>query len=828
MFEYIQKKIREQESSAGLSSTPIVSDMEDSAILEYAHLFQELDDLSIGGEDEHRTRPLEVDIPLENDLEIETVEFNMMDGRLTDIPADATVQEEYEVTDRSKMKTYQHFYQEAMSYTQRMPRENNDAYSDRVAEIAQKEYNQYCNYLIQEGLFGFNKIDLNDNRVPANAMCNFGPIKEGGKDYMVKLPVKFETDRKHKITKQQLDAISMFQSLEATSYVGEPLTNLLKKDFASDMEKVQNVWDVATPTCLYVMGDQADKYKVTIEFELDFDDKPYYMTWSHSIKSERKKAKAEDLSFMQHQIMSKKTFKSKKEYVKESYEMGRPTRQLGDYEFYQEEIDFGAGDTNSEVPPAMDTGNPSVSMDNSNPNPDQNAAQTDGSTSNNASDPINPNDVSDQIVEKIQDNMSAESNENGDVGGDDISTDGDVGVDSEGDTSGDVTDSDVSAELDSLDDSSTSDDMSVDDQLNDLDGDGGLDDSSVDGSIDINNMTIDELLEQGSDKLKGMTVQQLKDFLSGDPSAIQEAFILTKKNINGELEVHLRTALGILNDDQMNVDELLGKFKVEGKKLNHVLSKAAKMKKVYSDEECGSLNRLNKCLTDLTMIIKSSKDANYAATIKRLIQAFTSEAAAVSKIIESKKGDKPVAEGYVDGSDSDDEIFQETLVITWTLGQLLFSVAFIVGVASRVIPIYYKKYKIRHSYVDIYKYTTAVLEDIKNEAKVERMKKNLEKLKKAIENAIKSPSTTSDEAKTLKDFGRCVSDILAVFTKLKASKKNPRKIPEQLDTYLERFMLLSVEVMKIMTGDFDEEMADKVLADVNKIKKEGKVNNDAE
>lgn len=829
MFEYIQKKIKEQESSTGISSTPNTSDMEDLAVLEYAHLFQELNDLSLEGEDEYKTRPLAVDIPLEDDLEIETVEFNTKDGRITDVPMDATVRE-YEVTDRSKMKTYSNFYQEALSYIQQMPRESYDRYEQRVSEYAQKEYSQYYNHIVQEGLFGFDKINLNDERVPAHIMCNFGPIKKGGQDYMVKLPVKFETDRKYMITKQQLDAISMFQSLEATTCVAEPLMNLLKKDFANEMAKVQSVWDIATPKCLYVMGDQAEKYKVTIEFELDFSDEPYYMTWSYSVKGTKKKAETKDLSFTQYQIMSKKTFKGKKEYIKESYELRRPTRFQDS--FFQEEIDFGAGDTNSEVPPAMDTGSPSVSMDNSNPDTNPSTATGDNSStqqSDSASPNINNvNNVSDQIAEKIQDDAAAESSENNNDDMNNIPTDGSVGMDSEGDTSSDVT-SDVSAELDSLDDSSTSDDSSVDDQLNDLDGgtgDEGLDDSSVDGSIDVSNMTIDELLEQGADKLKGMTVQQLKDFLSGDQSAIQEAFILTKKNINGELEVHLRTALGILNDDQMDIDALLDKFQKEGKKLNRILSKAAKMNKLYSGEECSTFNRLNKCLTDLLMAIKSGKDANYASTIKRLIQAFTSEAAAVSKIIESKNGNKPVVgESYTDIDSDEDEYFQE-FGAEVTLGTFITSC--VIQSAVLLIPLFYRIHKIRGSYKDIFKYTNEILTNIKDNVKAKHIKKNIQKLQKAIRYSLQATTTTSDEAKTFKDFDRCASDIIAVLTKIKTNKGDNRKFPDQLNTYFERFMILSVDILKICTGDFDDEMADKVLSDLKKVQKEGKVKNDAE
>ena len=57
------------------------------------------------------------------------------------------------------------------------------------------------------------------------------------------------------------------------------------------------------------------------------------------------------------------------------------------------------------------------------------------------------------------------------------------------------------------------------------------------------------------------------------------------------------------------------------------------MEKVYSDQERQAFKKANKCLLDLNVIIGSEKDANYGATVKRLILAFVSESRRVEQIV---------------------------------------------------------------------------------------------------------------------------------------------------------------------------------------------------
>ena len=105
-------------------------------------------------------------------------------------------------------------------------------------------------------------------------------------------------------------------------------------------------------------------------------------------------------------------------------------------------------------------------------------------------------------------------------------------------------------------------------------------------------------------------------------------------------DASLRKSLGDLNDSTMNINELVGAFKRDGKKLNRALSKAAKMTDIYDESERNSFIKLNKCLADLLVIIKANADKKELQTIKRLIKAFVQQAAGVGKIIEKHKNDK--------------------------------------------------------------------------------------------------------------------------------------------------------------------------------------------
>jgi len=614
MFNFIKEKI----SELNKNDSPIVDDSK--TIIEYAHLFQELDDLSVSGTDEGKSRPGGIEIPLDDDLELDSVEMNLSDGRITDIPMDATVQE----SNYNAMKTFEDFYQESLTRVCKFPRESYEDVERRRIDYASKEFNKYKNHIIQEGLFGFDKIKLSDDRLPSKVSVDFGPMSPNtpNQHYIVKMSVLYEVDKKDRVLKKQLDSINIAMSIG----IGEPLAKVLdeslRKNHPENMKDVKSVWDVATPVKLIIPVDPIDKYRVMFGFECEFIEEIIYFSWYSDIKnsknSRHKMSESEsikNLKEISENEVKKFNAKSKKEYIKESQELMRPDRFSN---FFQEAIDFGDVGDSSDPPENSDNSSePSVSFDDTSSEPSDTAPVEDNSNGedNTSAVPVDSNNVSDQIAEKVAEDQQSEDSVT------DIPIDDELGDDSTNET-------DIDEKLDDLDDSGNTD-MDLDEDME---------------NIDVDNMTIEDLLEQGSEKLKGMTIQQLKEFLSGDPSQIQEAFVLSKKNINKEVDIHLRKTLGILNDSEMSFDELVKNFKKEGSKLNRVLSKASKSKKVYTDDEIKDIIKLNKCLIDLMSIIGSSQDKSYATTVKRLIQAFTSQSVVVSKIIESKSKPKSVSE----------------------------------------------------------------------------------------------------------------------------------------------------------------------------------------
>lgn len=654
MFDYIKSKIAENNRDVfGNNNIDTPEFDEDVAIVEYAHIFQELDDISVEGEDSTRDRSLAIDIPIEDDLEIESIEFNISDGRITDIPMDATVQE----AQYDKMKQYEEFVQEAYNNTQRYPRESEQGFYNRITGIADKRFNEYQNMCIQEGMFGFGMININDARVPSTLYCDFGKV-DGDKNYCLKLDVYFVTDKKHRISKKQLDAIQAFSSNEPTSWIAGPLYEALKKKYPKEMEDIKSetdIWDVAKPHAIYVPEQTTKNFEVLIGFEISFrekDEGDYFMTWSKSPTKQSSGNKGKTDNMLKRVNVSK--FKSKHSVIRESYELKmkrRPSRF--DDVIVQEAIDFGNAPETDNNPPGMDEGNvePTVGggddMNVQQPTTDGEVDMTTDPSTNVSTDdnngttpepdanavPVDTNDVSDQIADKVANEQQPDSPSIGndfDMG--DTSSDADLNIGDEGDSS--------------IDDDGGDGDTDVDEKLGELDSmsddNNELDNDEMNDSIDIENMTIDELIQQGSEKLKGMTIQQIKDFISQNPSEqVQEAFILTKNNINDELLKSLKEALLILNDSEKDAKTLLAEFKKTGKRLNRVLSKAGKSIKVYNEEEINHIKKLNKCLVDLITTMKDKvTDESYVNTIKSLIKAFISQSVVVNKFCEDKLPNK--------------------------------------------------------------------------------------------------------------------------------------------------------------------------------------------
>jgi hypothetical protein len=744
MFGYIKEQINAQRKSVNVTTPEMQpADVPNEVITEFAHLFQELDDISEEGIDAGAERKLDLDIDLngEGDVEVETIEIGL-DGNLKDIPGDATapsVTTEYET-----MKTYDKFYAEAAERIPRMPRESDAAYDKRVSVLADKMYEEYCVDAEEIGAFGFSKIPITDDRVPERINVNFGSMQDGSNaEFVSKVNVTFAADENHQITKKQLDSVRLVQN-GAFKNIGSSLRTYMESNY--DIPSDKSVWNYCTPSAIYVPKGNGDSFCVVLEYTNEINDRREFFCWTQPVvfqesvfnknNDDKKKTLSDDeakkyilnnindsslgkafkdgkatveldsksgevtvktssgatatskgISFKidgkvkklrksklgnnwvvesadidQMEKVNMESFAEETNYewkrstayklAQEAVEMkeAKPKRRLS--RFFQEGIDIGTGDAGSDTdnaggdPPAIDEGSSEQAVDAGtssdaapadNPQPDGGSEQKETAAVNN---------VSDQIAEKVADQTKADA-----TGDEDITF-------SDEDNSGSTDDSSVSFDSSEPTGDETA---SVEDQLDDLDNtaaendelssdeEGMEDDGSIENGEagDIENMSMEEIMNNASDKLKSMPLNELKAFLNDNSASdFQEAFILTKKNINKEVDVHIRKALGILNDNRMNIDKLLSKFKFEGRALNRVLVKAAKTGDVYSSDEQEAIKKLNSALSELLVSLKKTNDSSYVSAVKRKIGNFTKQSKIVAAFVEDKM-EKPVQESFL-------------------------------------------------------------------------------------------------------------------------------------------------------------------------------------
>lgn len=279
MLEYIKSQIHAQNAgSVAPASTP--EDVPDDVITEYAQLFQELDDITVEGSEVGKERKLGVDIPLEDDVEVESIEIHLDGSRVEDVPGDTaeatTVGESYET-----MKTYDQFFIEAATKVERLPRESDESYEKRVSVLADQMYEEYCVDAEEIGAFGFGKMDLTDDRVPSKINVDFGPMKKGSdKSFMAKVRTFFATDDEHKITKKQLDSVRLVQG-GAFAKIGEPLMAYMESHY--DIPAGSSVWDVCTPKNLIVPKGNGDSFCVVLEYTNELTGKSEFYGWTKPV-----------------------------------------------------------------------------------------------------------------------------------------------------------------------------------------------------------------------------------------------------------------------------------------------------------------------------------------------------------------------------------------------------------------------------------------------------------------------------------------------------------------------------------------------------------------
>ena len=556
MLDFIKSQINPKQ---GENKAIEPNEVPDETVLEYASLYQELADLSEKGTDEDSPRKmgLALDIPLEleaTDIEPTTIEFDIESGTLTDVNNDKTavVESSYE-----GMKTYDQFYKEAADVIQRFARESDAAYDARVSEYANEMYTEYCNDATQYGYYGFNSVSLDDERVPSKMTVDFGPVtQESDTSFISKVNVYFSTDEDHCITKKQLDSVARVKA-GAFKGIGPAIMAYMESTYT--VPEKSTLWDICTPKNLIVPKGNGDSFCVVLEFTNELTGESEYYGWTQPVIED-----ASDITMESCVEINKEAFVSESQYEnKDNYmkfleeEMKKPVRitKRPISRFVQETIDFGTGDTaatdagttddtagtttvTGDQPAGDDTANADGNVDtgNSSDAPESNDTNTNGENKETVDTNNVSSEIADKVAEKQQENMNPDT---GAIEGETItfddgtSTTGDAGINGTDDTSVSLDEETPSVEEPT---EGTDNEMSVDDQLADLDTtpDEASDDAEnpipgVDdnGNIDLDSMTIDQLIEQGSEKLKSMPLGEIKNFLQSDsPEVEMESFII--------------------------------------------------------------------------------------------------------------------------------------------------------------------------------------------------------------------------------------------------------------------------------------------------------------
>lgn len=738
MLNFLKQKIAEKEQQLQNTIQEQVdsSDTEmDEAILECAHLFQEMEDLSMTGTNALRERPV-IDIPIEDDVELTTVEYDYMTDRIIDTPMDVQASEAY-----SKEKHIEDFVEVAYKTVGRLARENDQQYEARVMEYATAEFNKYHEWVIQEGLFGNDLLDVSDERIPTTKLVDLGPYEYDdpkSKHYVTKLPVYFEITPDHKININQIYALNVIENLGCFERFGKALRRALISDHGLGKELYDSsVWEIATP--LRVLVPQVKQYyTVNIVFEIEGMKHPYVFGVDVPTSSVRttKNGKIENLAEAKKKIdeadegdkknkyfsvknennednyVSKKDYKkSKSEKVQESV---TPLSRwsYGRSNIFQEAIDFGGDASAAPAPPAVDpTAAPAPTADpattapaiDAAAAPDAGAPAVDGMGIDNSADPasvgdtndqapaatVTTNDVSEQIANNVANITAANASADADlmsstptfdanvddtfnsldsaVSGTDNLGDGlDAPAPDAGDT-GDVnldtpTDATTDAAADAADsvpevgadpladlgaDATDSiGDTSLDTDTTDTDLDTGDTSDGGVGDVDIDNMSMDDMVTQAVEKIKTMPMNKLRDFLTDgvtesatvyvDNLELTDTIMESVTDPIDQVKLTVRKVLGDLNDRAGSIKDIFKNVKRDHKYANKAITNALKSENVDKHAKI-ELENLSHSMNDMVLKLDNPSKDN-VESIKNSIRNFTSATAKTSKFIDFNKG----------------------------------------------------------------------------------------------------------------------------------------------------------------------------------------------
>ena len=684
MLEYIRKQLAAKAEAAVQESASVdAANVSDELLLEYAPVMNGLDDLTMNGDGtDNVDRPV-IAIPLEsedddvpditgltdkkasfeNDPELGSVTLDLSSGNMMDVPMDANIQTEY-----AEMKTLDTFLMEGYEAIDPQQGQTVEEYDAVVMESAKKNFRTYRDEVLNEQSFGFSKVSMHDDVIKPAIIAEFDT------NVSTMLEPKYQVDKFGNVRNKQVESVDIMNKYGVLKKLG----TFLESAIEGFNKESDNVWSNMFPVSMNVPIDPIDKHSVIVGLKNMKDMSTKYIRCSVPVMESYAAPTFEEVPSAVIEKMNKVSA-SKSQVVQEAIDFGNTDAAATP----APEAAPAAAPAPEATPAATDASTDAAlpDMPTEGAAPDATAqGATDASAATPAEGedktviPIETNNVSDQIAQKVATDTEVPTEaQNGDETAANIEDAGatadelpeppaegadpaldagatDMGLNdpSAGDNLDSGLGSDVSAGIadgdPALDANGATD---VDSQLNELDqmgatnGDEGMD-ADVGGADagDVGNMSMDELLQAASDKLKGMPINALQKFLTGDAEALQEAFVqefVTNKNVNDQLDANLRKCLGILNDEELSFKGIENQFKKSGKQLNSILSKASKNAKVYDDSERKELTDLNSTLTDLMVHFKPSKKEDVESTKKKIV-AFTSQATKVDKIITKHKG----------------------------------------------------------------------------------------------------------------------------------------------------------------------------------------------
>ena len=528
MKEYIMKQLAEMQEHANNDASD--ENAENAAIMECAHLIAELDDLTVEGTELNKFRDIDaINIPIDDDGVIDTLELCVSNGSIVDIPADVLVHSEsYEF-----MKAKEDFLQETVDANPRRFLEEDDAYNARIQEALDVKYEAYMDQIYQEGLFGASKVYLGDASIRWHVQADFGPSDPGDPSsahFTSKVSIGYiPVNGKDKILIKQRDSIAVLADghpelfADAAKMIYDQMMQT-----GGPLPKGTNFFDVVVPKRLIVPVDPMDKFCVVMEFEnvmsKSKDDDFLYISFTIPIKS-KKNINSTDLgitapagikpAMAKPNHVTLNSLVDKTSFLKECYREKTPIGRV-----VQEAIDFGGADGGDANPPAA-TDTPAAVDDTATIDGGGDATApvdggaTDAAPADDTANAVNipTNDVSNAIAGAVADDIDKQQNPP-----DGTAPDGDANA-------LDTPATDIPDDQTGVDDIDAGNidavnPESVDDQLADLNDEGEttLDDSTTGSIADISSMSPDAIKSAVVDKVNKMPLSDIQAFLNNDDS----------------------------------------------------------------------------------------------------------------------------------------------------------------------------------------------------------------------------------------------------------------------------------------------------------------------